>query len=55
MEVLSRIQPGHISKPTLYKVIIFVLLDTLVRISELVSIKSSNVDLKGGFIHLEVD
>ncbi len=32
------------------KVIIFVLLDTLVRISELVAIKRSNVDLKGGFI-----
>jgi integrase/recombinase XerD len=35
------------------KVIIFVLLDTLVRISELVAIKRSNVDLKGGFIQLE--
>jgi integrase/recombinase XerD len=35
------------------KVIIFVLLDTLVRISELVTIKRSNVDLKGGFIQLE--
>jgi integrase/recombinase XerD len=35
------------------KVIIFVLLDTLVRISELVAIKRNNVDLKGGFIQLE--
>jgi integrase/recombinase XerD len=35
------------------KVILFVLLDTLVRISELVAIKRSNVDLKAGFIQLE--
>ncbi|NMD69616.1 tyrosine-type recombinase/integrase [Bacillus sp. DNRA2] len=35
------------------KVIIFVFLDTLVRISELVAIKRCNVDLKGGFIQLE--
>ena len=35
------------------KVIIFVLLDTLVRISELVAIKRFNIDLKGGFIQLE--
>ncbi|WP_223700053.1 tyrosine-type recombinase/integrase [Sutcliffiella deserti] len=35
------------------KVIILVLLDTLVRISELVAIKKSNVDLEGGFITLE--
>lgn len=35
------------------KVIIFNLLDTLVRISEMVSIKRINVHLKGGFIHLE--
>jgi integrase/recombinase XerD len=35
------------------KVIIFILLDTLVRISELVAIKRCNVDLKGGFIQLE--
>jgi integrase/recombinase XerD len=37
------------------KVIIFILLDTLVRISELVAIKRCNVDLKGGFIQLEAD
>lgn len=35
------------------KLIILVLLDTLVRISELVSIKRANVDLKAGFITLE--
>ncbi|WP_338447761.1 tyrosine-type recombinase/integrase [Niallia oryzisoli] len=35
------------------KVIIFILLDTLVRISELIAIKRCNVDLKGGFIQLE--
>jgi len=37
------------------KVIILVLLDTLVRISELVAIKRDNVDLKGGFIKLEAE
>lgn len=35
------------------KIIILVLLDTLVRISELVAIKRENVDLKAGFITLE--
>ncbi|WP_246939611.1 tyrosine-type recombinase/integrase [Bacillus pinisoli] len=35
------------------RVIIYVLLDTLVRCSELVSIKRKNVDLKAGFITLE--
>jgi integrase/recombinase XerD len=35
------------------KVIIYVLLDTLVRCSELVSIRRKNIDLKGGFITLE--
>lgn len=35
------------------KIIIFVLLDTMVRISELVAIKRCNVDLKAGFIKLE--
>ncbi|MDD9312593.1 tyrosine-type recombinase/integrase [Cytobacillus firmus] len=35
------------------KIIILVLLDTLVRISELVAIKRANVDLKAGFITLE--
>lgn len=35
-----------------YKIIILVMLDTLVRISELVAIKRCNVDLKAGFIKL---
>ncbi|MFJ7729275.1 tyrosine-type recombinase/integrase [Neobacillus sp. NPDC097160] len=35
------------------KVIVFVLLDTMVRISELVAMKRSNVDLKNGVIKLE--
>ncbi|AGK53168.1 tyrosine-type recombinase/integrase [Bacillus sp. 1NLA3E] len=35
------------------KVIIYMLLDTLVRCSELVNIKRNNVDLKAGFISLE--
>lgn len=35
------------------KIIILVLLDTLVRISELVAIRRENVDLKSGFIKLE--
>jgi integrase/recombinase XerD len=37
------------------KVIVLTLLDTLVRISELVAIKRSNIDLKGGFIKLEAE
>lgn len=37
------------------KVIILVLLDTMVRISELVAIKRCNLDLKGGFIKLEAE
>ncbi|WP_227936037.1 tyrosine-type recombinase/integrase [Alkalihalobacillus deserti] len=36
-------------------VIIFILLDTMVRISELVAIKRRNVDLKAGFIKLEAE
>ncbi|WP_338447756.1 tyrosine-type recombinase/integrase [Niallia oryzisoli] len=35
------------------KVMIYVLLDTMVRISELLNMKRSNVDLKSGFIKLE--
>jgi integrase/recombinase XerD len=35
------------------KVIVLVLLDTMVRVSELIAIKRENVDLKGGFIKLE--
>ncbi|WP_413299720.1 tyrosine-type recombinase/integrase [Bacillus sp. 1P10SD] len=35
------------------KVIVFVLLDTMVRISELVAMKRSNVDIKNGIIKLE--
>ncbi|WP_409253861.1 tyrosine-type recombinase/integrase [Bacillus sp. SCS-153A] len=37
------------------KIIILVLLDTMVRISELVALKRCNVDLKGGFISLEAE
>jgi integrase/recombinase XerD len=37
------------------KAIIFVLLDTLVRVSELVKIKRSNIDLNAGFIKLEAE
>ena len=35
------------------KVMIYVLLDTMVRISELLNIRRSNVDLKSGYIKLE--
>ncbi|KON88876.1 integrase [Sporosarcina globispora] len=35
------------------KIVIYVLLDTMVRISELVAIKRENVDLKAGFITLD--
>ncbi|PWW20199.1 integrase/recombinase XerD [Cytobacillus oceanisediminis] len=35
------------------KVIVFVLLDTMVRVCELVDIKRENIDLKKGFIQLE--
>jgi len=35
------------------KVMIYVLLDTMVRISELLNIKRSNVDFKSGYIKLE--
>lgn len=35
------------------KVIVFVLLDTMVRVSELVDIKRQNIDLKHGLIQLE--
>jgi integrase/recombinase XerD len=37
------------------KVMIYTLLDTMVRISELLAVKRENVDLKGGSIHLEAD
>jgi integrase/recombinase XerD len=37
------------------KLIILILLDTMVRISELVAIKRHNVDLKTGFIQLEAE
>jgi integrase/recombinase XerD len=37
------------------KVMIYTLLDTMVRISELLEAKRENLDLKGGSIHLEAD
>lgn len=37
------------------KVIIYVLLDTMIRVSELINIKKSDIDLKSGTIHIKAD